>query len=372
MRKIKVLIVDDSALTRAVLERIINADEEIEVVASAIDPIIAAKKIQKFQPDVITLDILMPRMNGLVFLKKLMHSSPLPVVVISGNSPKASTTAIRALELGALEVIEKPDISTPDKLNEVSENICQAIKAGYIANDKQKLQRLPKKGILNDNFYKKESFTPFTGHLKKEQTQTSEPKDLDLSHTGFYVMGSSTGGPQALKSIFKGLSINCKGIIVAQHMPAMFTKSFASRLNDECTIKVVEATNGERIEEGKAIIIPGDYHGLVQRDINGFYVRLEQTEKVNRHRPSVDVLFNSAAYIAGKRATGILLTGMGEDGAKGLLELSQQGSVTMAQDERSSVVFGMPKKAIELGAAKAVVTPSEIIDIINESIKTTL
>lgn len=351
MNKIKVLIIDDSALTRTILERIINTDAEIEVVGGATDPIVAAKKIQLLRPDVITLDIEMPRMNGLVFLKKLMNNSPLPVIIISGNSPKSSTNAIKALELGALEIIEKPDISTPEKLSDVSESICQAIKTSYAASPKN--ANKPQPAII-----------PFSPIISNNSLAKSSK--VTIPSNTFFVIGSSTGGPQVLRQIFTQLKASIPGIVVAQHMPAMFTKSFADRLDMESNIKVVEACNNERIVNGKAIIIPGDYHGYINQDKDGFFIELKKTKKVNHHRPSIDVLFDSAAKVAGKKASGIILTGMGGDGAKGLLQLYERGAITIAQDEASSVVFGMPKRAVDLGGARHVKSPTEIIQIINE------
>ena len=345
MRPIKVLIIDDSALTRSVLQTIINADSTLDVVGTAIDPIIAAKKIQQVNPDVITLDLEMPRMDGLTFLKKLMLNNPKPVVVISGNSPKASINAIRALEYGAIEIIEKPDLSTPSKLSEVSNDICNAIKTA--AEAKVKFSR--------------------SSNIKTEIISTSSitQNESKLS-THFLVIGSSTGGPDLLREIFQSIHSNIPGCVVAQHMPAKFTKSFADRLNTICKLNIKEATNGDYIKNNQVLIIPGDYHGVVKKDNQGYYIQLNREEKVNRHRPSVDVLFTSAAQVAGGKATGILLTGMGDDGAKGLLSLRQSGAMTIAQDAASCVVFGMPKRAIEIHAAQEVLSTEQIIRSINE------
>lgn len=336
---IKVLIIDDSAVTRAVLQKILNSDAAIEVVGTAIDPIIAAKKIQSVKPDVITLDLEMPRMDGLTFLKKLRAGNPHPVVVISGNSPKSSQNAIKALEYGALEIIEKPDISTPEKLAEVSESICHAVKSAY--------ESISEKPAV---------FTPILEQSGKKVNKVT-------SH--FYVIGSSTGGPDVLKDIFSQLKSSGPGYVIAQHMPALFTKSFAERLNTLSALDIREANDGDYIRSGQALIIPGGFHGVVKKDETGYYLRLNQEEKVNRHRPSVDVLFNSAAEVAGAKATGILLTGMGDDGARGLLNLKEHGSLTISQDAVSSVVYGMPKRAFELGASVEVMNPNQIIEFLN-------
>jgi two-component system, chemotaxis family, protein-glutamate methylesterase/glutaminase len=345
MKRIKVLIIDDSALTRSILRQIIESDDDLEVVATAADPLIAAKRIQLIQPDVITLDLEMPRMDGLTFLRKLNASSPTPVIIISGNSPKSSKAAIEALDLGAIEIIDKPDISTPEKLADVAYEICTAIKAAAEAS----IKRVDKK---------------ITSTLIAPIIKSAATSCGDYSKT-FYVIGSSTGGPDTLRQIFEALH-SCHGVVVAQHMPAMFTKSFAERLNSLSPLQVKEATNGDYIRNNQVLIIPGDYHGIIRKDETGYWISLSRSEKVNRHRPSVDVLFESAAQVAGTRVTGILLTGMGDDGAKGMMNIMMHGGRTIAQSASSCVVFGMPRRAIELGAANKVLSPIEIIKEINE------
>ena len=339
MKPIKVLIIDDSAMTRSILQHIINSDAGLEVVGTAMDPIIAAKKIQLVKPDVITLDLEMPRMDGLTFLKKLNASTPTPVIVISGNSPRASKAAIEALDLGAIDIIEKPDISTPEKLSQVAYEICTAIKAAAEAS-------------IRVNEIKAAIVKP----VIRDKTDVA----CGDNSSAFYVVGSSTGGPETLRQIFESLSA-CKGIVVAQHMPAMFTKSFAERLNSLCSVQVKEAADGDYIRDNQILIIPGDYHGVIRQNRSGYFVELTRDEKVNRHRPSVDVLFDSASDVAGARATGIILTGMGDDGARGLLKIRSNGGRTIAQSAASCVVFGMPKRAIELGAACDILSPVEII-----------
>jgi two-component system chemotaxis response regulator CheB len=336
---IRVLIIDDSALTRSILTQIINSDEELEVVGTAVDALVAAKKIQLLKPDVITVDLEMPRMDGLTFLKKLHTSSPTPAIVISGNSPRASRAAVEALEHGALEIIEKPDLSTPEKLSEVAQEICTAIKAAAEA-----AVNCPKKKISQ----------PIVVSAAKNQLGTSGSYSSTLC-----VIGSSTGGPDTLRAIIQALP-SAQGIVVAQHMPAMFTKSFADRLNTLSALLVKEAANGDYIRNNHVLIIPGDYHGVIRQDDKGYYITLNQTEKVNRHRPSVDVLFESASEVAGARVTGVLLTGMGDDGAKGLLKIRQKGGRTIAQSAATCVVYGMPKRAVELGAANDILSPNEI------------
>jgi two-component system chemotaxis response regulator CheB len=339
MKSIRVLIIDDSALTRSVLQQIINADAALEVVGTAIDPIIAAKKIQTIKPDVITLDLEMPRMDGLTFLKKLNASSPTPVIIISGNSPRASKAAIEALDCGAIDIIEKPDLSTPEKLSDVSYEICTAIKAAAEASLKIAERKL---------------------ETARPVATTKTQAGIRAYSNAFYVIGSSTGGPDTLRQILEPLTAS-PGIVVAQHMPAMFTNTFAERINSLSGLYVKEAVDGDYIRDNQVLIIPGDYHGVVKQADKGYFISLNCDEKVNRHRPSVDVLFESASAAAGARVTGIILTGMGDDGAKGLLKIRSKGGRTIAQNAASCVVFGMPKRAIELGAASDILSPSEIV-----------
>lgn len=357
MSKIRTLIIEDSALTRSVLERIIGSDANIEVVGTAIDPIIAAKKIEALKPDVITLDLVMPRMDGLTFLDKLMKNRPIPVVIISGNSPKVSVNAIKALELGAFEIIEKPDVSSPARLSEVAVHINMAIKAAYEC-DRGKQVNGSKNWSGTDKKYSD----------KLNVTGRSNGADALKGDAMMYAIGASTGGPEVLKHILSQLNPECQGIVVAQHMPPVFTTSFAGLLNEACKLEVVEAEDGERLVSGKVIILPGNYHGTINKDVSGYYIRLNQNDKVNRHRPSVDVLFDSAASVIGRNASGILLTGMGDDGARGLKKMREVGADTIAQSRESSIVYGMPKKAVELGAARSIQSPEEIIEWMNNNI----
>ena len=344
-KKVKVMIVDDSALTRSILKEIISSDKRIEIVGVAFDPIMALERIPKLKPDVLTLDLVMPKMDGITFLRKLAKENPIPTIVISGNSPKDSSNAIQALESGAIDIIEKPDISSDEKYNEVKREICEAILGASLA----------KKGVAKS--YRIKS-------LPKEKLK---PTLLKLPSSHFYVIGASTGGPKLLKEMFAQVSGKArKGFVVVQHMPGAFTKSFAERLDETSDLEIVESRNGEPIENGKVIIVPGEYHGVVKKGDSGFFVELSSEAKVNLHRPSVDVLFESAADTARDAATGILLTGMGADGARGLKKLKEVGGKTVAQEEQSCAVFGMPKAAIELGAAMAQATPQEIVQMINE------
>jgi two-component system chemotaxis response regulator CheB len=352
MRKIKVLIIDDSAVTRQILNKIISGDAELEVVDTALDALIAVKKIEKYQPDVITLDLELPRMDGLTFLKKLMSHSPIPVVIISSVTEKGSRNAIKALELGAVEVISKPEVSSPEKLVSVSQNIQEAIKAAFHAN--------VRKLVAAEN-QQQDSVTKLTrpviskNHFKKQSTS-------------IIAIGASTGGTEALRQILTDVPVHSPGILVVQHMPEMFTKSFAERLNSLCSIVVKEAEDNDEVIDGQALIAPGNRHMVLIKHSGKYFVRLLDTDKVNRHRPSVDVLFSSVAKLAGAHAQGILLTGMGDDGAVGLLEMKNARGHTIAQDKESSIVFGMPRRAIELGAACDILSLNEITRFLNHTL----
>lgn len=349
MNKIKVLIIDDSALTRAVLSKILQKDDEIEILGTAVDPIVALKKISMIKPDVITLDLEMPRMDGLTFLQKLMKENPIPTIVISGNSPKSSANAIKSLELGAIDIIEKPDISTPEKLSKVSAIIIERVKAANAAKHID---------------YKKPAST---SKAKKAHNVISRKTDGQNAAKFINLIGASTGGPDIIRHILSNVHKSNSAFVVAQHMPALFTKSYAERLNQLTGLTVSEAKDGDYIEPGKVLILPGHSHGVIERDVNGFLIALNQNEKVNRHRPSIDVLFNSATKIPKDNLRAIILTGMGEDGARGLKKLRTYGATTIAQDAKSCVVYGMPKKAVEMGAASAILSPEQIIDAINKN-----
>lgn len=337
--KIKVLIVDDSALVRQALTSIFSSDPQIEVMGTASNPYIAVTKIQKEVPDVITLDIEMPRMDGLTFLKKIMSQHPMPVVIISSYSDKGSTNALKALEYGAVEVVNKPILSSKEAIEEAKIGLCDVLKAASIA----KLR-------------KKTAFTPITVQPKlTADAVLAKTKTFSTVTTDIVVaVGASTGGTEALKVFLETMPVDSPGIVIVQHMPEHFTRSFANRLNDLCKIRVKEAANGDQVTKGLALIAPGNKHMLLKRAGTNYYVEITEGPLVNRHRPSVDVLFRSTAKFAGKNAIGIIMTGMGDDGARGLLEMKEAGARTAAQDEKSCVVFGMPKVAISLGAAEKV------------------
>jgi len=337
MKKIHVMIVDDSALVRQTLSQILNHDPEIEVIATAADPIFAAQKISKVRPDVITLDLEMPRMNGLTFLKKLMTSYPVPVVVISSLTTNSAELTFKALEYGAVEVIAKPRLATREYFAESEILICDAIKAAAQVNVNR---RKPVNAEISPK-------------LSADSILSLSPNQVNIKNTTdkIIVIGASTGGTSAILTFLEKMPTDCPGIVIVQHMPELFTRSFAERLNSICRIQVKEGTHGESIAIGKAIIAPGNKHIMINRSGARYIAEINEGPLVNRHRPSVDVLFRSSAKYAGQNAMGILLTGMGDDGAKGLLEMRQAGSYTIAQDEASCIVYGMPKAAVNLHAA---------------------
>jgi len=344
-KSIKVLVIDDSALVRQTLTEIINSDSQLEVVGTAADPFFAAQKIKSFIPDVITLDVEMPRMDGLTFLKTLMAQYPIPVVIISSLTQQGSSLALRALDQGAVEIVAKSEIrNTKEHLEDSRIRITDAIKAAYM---------VPVKRIgLNKT---QPEYTPV---VKAGRTGTDEA--IYKTTDKVIAIGASTGGTEALRYFLRNTPANCPGILITQHMPAGFTKSFADQLNTICEVTVKEAQDGERVMRGHAYIAPGGFHMELYRSGAKYFIRIRDGALVNRHKPSVDVLFNSVANHAGQNALGIIMTGMGRDGAEGLLRMKEAGSRTIAQDEKSSVVFGMPKEAIKLGAADQVLSLKEM------------
>lgn len=349
MQKIKVLIVDDSALVRQTLSEILSSDPLIEVIATASDPVSAVGKIKENTPDVITLDIEMPRMDGLTFLHKIMTQHPIPVVICSSLTADGSLSAIKAFEYGAVEIITKPQLGTKLFLEESKIHICDIIKAASMVNIKKyaahKLEVQPK-------------YSADTVILK------SSGKAMLKTTEQVVVVGASTGGTEALHLFLEALPPDSPGVVIAQHMPENFTSSFAKRLDGLCKINVKEAENGDSVLRGRALIAPGNYHMLLKRDGAKYYVEVKTGPYVNRHRPSVDVLFRSAARYAGRNAVGVIMTGMGDDGAKGMLELKEAGAFTIAQDEASCIVFGMPNEAIKLGAVDKILPLKNIASFI--------
>lgn len=360
MTKTKVLIIDDSALVRQTLELILNSDPEIEVIGTASDPYIAVNKIQEKTPDVITLDIEMPKMDGLTFLKKIMTQHPIPVIIISTLSQKDAESAILALEYGAVDVIEKPKINTKELLQQSKLQLCEKIKSASLCK--------VKKTIISQNhkdFEYKEKYSADV-ILNKHNTSDSLIQTTDT----VIAVGASTGGTEAIKCFLEHMPVNSPGIVIVQHMPEMFTKQFAKRLNETCEITVKEAEHGESLISGFALIAPGNKHLLLKRSGAKYYVEVKDGPLVNRHKPSVDVLFRSVARYAGKNSIGVIMTGMGDDGAKGMLELKEAGAYTIAQDEKSCIVFGMPKEAIKLNGVNKVLPLTEISKYIISKINT--
>ncbi len=356
MKKIKVLIVDDSALVRRALTDILSSDPALEVIATAADPIFAAKKIVADPPDVITLDLEMPRMNGLTFLKKLMAQFPVPVVIISSLTLNGAKLSLDALNFGAVDVITKPKLTTKEFFEESRIRICNSVRGAAVTRMRRR-----------------NSITVFPDISPKLSADSilAPTSNVHIKETTDKViaLGASTGGTTAIQQFLEGMPPDCPGIVIVQHMPELFTKSFANRLNSICEIKVKEGENGDAVTRGKAIIAPGNKHIVIKKSGAKYYVEVIDGPLVNRHRPSVDVLFRSAAQNAGKNAIGIIMTGMGDDGAKGLLEMKQAGAFTVAQDKQSCVVFGMPKVAIDLGAADKIVSLDNMAAYISQKFR---
>jgi len=343
--KIKVLIVDDSAVVRQTLQSILSSDPEIEVIGTASDPFFAAKKIAQEVPDVITLDVEMPRMDGLTFLKKIMSQHPIPVVIISSLTAKGTETALRAIEFGAIDIIAKPQMDTKRFIEESKIRLCDSVKAAAMA--KIKRRSAPQQDFTVQPKYSADAILP-----KLVPSESSMIKTTEL----VVAVGASTGGTDALRVFLEAIPLDSPGIVIVQHMPENFTRSFANRLNELCNITVKEAENGDTVIRGRALIAPGNHHMLLKRSGAKYYVEIKDGPLVNRHRPSVDVLFRSTARYAGKNAIGIIMTGMGDDGARGLLEMKEVGAKTIAQDEKSCVVFGMPNEAIKVGAVEKILS----------------
>ncbi len=372
MRKLKVLIVDDSAIVRQTLTEIINSDPMLVVMATASDPFYAVKKMQEEAPDVITLDVEMPRMDGLTFLRKIMSQHPLPVVIISSLTASGTLTGIKALEYGAVEIITKPQLDVKGFIEESRIAICEAVKAAAHAKVSRKSgsENIVSSNHKHDgeNGHKKivdNTVYPVAPKLSADAVIAKVVSKSMIETTEIVIsVGASTGGTEALREFLTALPYDCPGIVVVQHMPEKFTKSFADRLNELCRISVKEAENGDAVIRGRALIAPGNFHTLLKRSGARYYVEVKEGPYVNRHRPAVDVLFRSTARYAGKNAIGVIMTGMGDDGAKGLLEMKEAGAMTIAQDETSCVVFGMPKEAIKLGAADHILPLNKIADFL--------
>ncbi len=343
---LKVLVVDDSAVVRQTLSEILLADRDIDEVVTAQDPYVAASRLKQFVPDVITLDVEMPRMDGLSFLQKLMSQHPIPVVMCSSLTETNSATALRAMEYGAVDIIQKPRMDTKKFLDESKVVICDAVKAAA----KARVTRQSRVATIStDKKMNADVILAKAGN--RAMIQTTET---------IVAVGASTGGTEALRVFVEMLPADFPGVIIVQHMPEHFTTSFAERLNSLSKMTVKEAVDGDTVMPGRVLLAPGNKHMLLQRSGARYYVQIKDGPLVSRHRPSVDVLFRSAARYAGKNAVGVIMTGMGDDGAKGMLEMKEAGAATIAQDEKSCVVFGMPKVAIELGGVDQVLPLTKI------------
>lgn len=338
--KIKVLVVDDSALIRNVMKEIIDRERDMVCVGAAPDPIAAREMIKALNPDVLTLDVEMPKMDGLDFLERLMRLRPMPVVMVSTLTERGSDITFRALELGAVDFVSKPKMDIARGMEEYAAEITDKIRAAAQSHVHAKKPAVPTMVVQEK--------------LSADAILPSSVPGRFASTEKLIIIGASTGGTEAIKEVLTRLPADVPGILVTQHMPENFTKSFADRLNSLCKISVKEAEHNERILPGHAYIAPGHSHLLLKRSGANYMTELNQGPPVNRHRPSVDVLFRSAANVAGANAMGIILTGMGKDGAQGMLEMKQAGSFTIAQDEATCVVFGMPREAIALGGAAEV------------------
>ncbi len=359
MAVIRVLVVDDSALVRQLLTEILNADPDIEVVGTANDPYQAREKIKKLNPDVLTLDVEMPRMDGVTFLKNLMRLRPMPVVMVSTLTEQGAEVTLQALALGAVDFVAKPKIDLANTLENYSQDIINKVKTAAVVN-------------IHALGQKPQSRLDVTEKLTADAVieKMPGPKATHLKTTEKLIaIGASTGGTEAIKAILSHMPADSPAIVITQHIPATFSHAFADRVNGVSAMEVCEAQDGQQILPGHAYIAPGDQHLLVERSGARYYCRLNEGPPVSRHKPSVDVLFRSVAQNVGPNAIGIMLTGMGDDGAKGMLEMKESGAYNFVQDEKSSVVWGMPGQAVKIGATTEQVPLSQIADKLQSLVK---
>ncbi len=342
MTKTRVLIIDDSALIRSLLTEIIGKQPDLEVVGAAPDPLIAREMIRALNPDVLTLDVEMPRMDGLDFLEKLMRLRPTPVVMVSTLTERGAEVTIRALELGAIDFVAKPKLGIATGMQDLAADICDKIRVAAKAH-------LHRHGAR-----------PAPGPAQEQMDKSTPERYSRMSTEKLIAIGASTGGTEAIREVLVRMPADCPGVLITQHMPPGFTRSFAARMDSLSRLSVSEASDGERVLPGHAYIAPGNRHMRLAKSGSNYMIALDDTEPVNRHRPSVEVLFRSVAAIAGRNALGVMLTGMGRDGASAMLEMRNAGSFNIAQDEASCVVFGMPREAIAAGAVHEILPVTDI------------
>jgi len=348
MNKYKVLIVDDSALVRQVLTEILSSDKQLEVVGTAQDPFIAREKIKELNPDVLTLDVEMPKMDGVTFLSNLMRLRPMPVVMISSLTEAGADVTLQALEFGAIDFVSKPKVSVSDGLNEYAEEICAKVKSAAQVNVSALSERVINRAKMANEKRTNPKLSADAVISKTGRTHNFKTTDKIIA------IGASTGGTEAIREVLERMPADAPGIVISQHIPEAFSKPFAMRMDGSSAMTVYEAEDGQQILPGHVYIAPGNRHLIVERCGTRFVCRLNDGPPVNRHKPSVDVMFRSVAQNVGANAVGVLLTGMGDDGAKGLLEMQELGSPTVIQDEKTSIVWGMPGSAAKIGAGDEV------------------
>ena len=374
MAKTRVVVVDDSALVRGLLAEIINRQPDMECVGAASDPLVAREMIRNLNPDVITLDVEMPRMDGIDFLSKLMRLRPMPVVMVSTLTERGAEVTLRALELGAIDFVAKPKIGVADGLRQLAEDITDKVRTAALAH----VRRLPPAAVAHTGGGPGASIggtaTPVAQAAGAHAPRQAAPVAAlgRLSTEKIIFIGASTGGTEATKEVLMNLPADCPAVVITQHMPPGFTKSYAARLDSLCRIRVKEAVDGDRILPGHAYIAPGGFHLSVERSGANYIARVRDGEPVNRHRPSVEVLFDSAARVVGQNALGVMLTGMGADGARAMKSMRDAGSWNVCQDEASCVVYGMPREAISHGAAHEVLPLQRIAPALVERLRSTV
>jgi two-component system chemotaxis response regulator CheB len=350
-KRIRVLVVDDSALVRQILVEILKAAPDIEVVGTANDPFMARERIKELNPDVLTLDVEMPRMDGLTFLQNLMRLRPMPVVMISSLTERGAETTLKALELGAVDFVSKPKVDVAGTLSDFSDEILEKIRAAAVA---RVIGRSPTLAAVVPPRHSADAILPAASGGRRMLRTTDR----------IIAIGSSTGGTEAIREVLMGLPADCPAIVIAQHIPEAFSLPFTRRMDSMAAMSVVEPTDGQQIKPGHVYIAPGGKHLLVERDGAHYRCRINDGPPVNRHRPSVDVLFRSVAQNVGPNAVGVILTGMGDDGARGLKEMRDAGAPTIAQDEASSVVWGMPGAAVKAGGVGDILPLSRVAEAI--------